>query len=376
VLVGMPFAEPHGGSERLLLALLGHARDHGLDLHVAFLADGGMIEQAQARGVETSLVPVRRPNHPGDAVRAVGRFRRLLAAERPDVVLSWHSRAHMYLGPAARLLRRRPPVGWWQHHLAGRERLERAATLIPADLVVATSQAAAGAQLRLWPRRRCVVVNPGIEPPPRTTEEALGELRGRLDLPSGAPVVGIVGRLVEWKGQHRFLDALALLRDEGHEVVGLVVGGTTHGLEPEYAGKLRRLAADRRLEDRVRFTGQVEDPLPYVQLMDVLVNASDPEPFGMTLLEAMALEVPVVAVAAGGPLEIAADGASAVLVPDGSPQALAEGIARLLTDPDARRALAAAARERYERRFTADRFAGETAEVLRTLAGRRSRTAR
>lgn len=374
VLVGMPFPEPHGGSERLLLELLERAGAEGLDPHVVFLAPGRMIEEARARGARTSLVHVRRPNHPLDAARAVTALRGVLAADRPDVVLSWHSRAHLYLGLAARLSARRVPVAWWQHHLPGRERLERAATAVPADLVVATSRAAAERQRALRPRRRCVVVNPGVAEPDPSHAAAGAELRAGLGLGEDAALVGIVGRLVRWKGQHRFLEAIALLRERGHDVAAVVVGGTTHGLEPEYAPYLRRRAAELGLEAHVRFTGHVDDPLSWIAALDVLVNASEAEPFGMTLLEAMALRVPVVAVAAGGPVEIVEPGVSGALARDPSPAALADAIEPLL-DRDRARRLAEAGRERYERRFTAERFAAEAARVIRELAaaGRRAR---
>jgi glycosyltransferase involved in cell wall biosynthesis len=126
-------------------------------------------------------------------------------------------------------------------------------------------------------------------------EEARIELRNRLGIPAGRVVIGIVGRLQPWKGQHRFLRAVAALRARGHNIHGLVVGGNAYGLSPGYQEWLHKFAHDLRIENDVTFTGHVSDAGPYLQLMDVSVNASIGEPFGIVLLEAMALSVPVVA---------------------------------------------------------------------------------
>src|SRR5690606_5544934 len=109
------------------------------------------------------------------------------------------------------------------------------------------------------------------------------------------------------------------------------------------------------------------DPLPYLRLMDVLVNASVGEPFGLTLLEAQALGVPAVAVAEGGPLEIIEHGESGWLVPSGEPGALAEGIAAVLDDPALARRLSAGGRRSYEPRFTAEASVARVAEAMRSV---------
>ena len=80
--------------------------------------------------------------------------------------------------------------------------------------------------------------------------------------------------------------AVAALRDRGIDVHGLLVGGPGHQPDPECERTIARLAEDRRLTDRVVRTGRVDDAKPYIGAMDVLVSASDPEPFGLTLVEA------------------------------------------------------------------------------------------
>ena len=84
-------------------------------------------------------------------------------------------------------------------------------------------------------------------------------------------------------------------------------------------------------------TGQVPDAGPYIEQMDILVNASDPEPFGIVLLEGMARGVPVLAVDAGGPAEFVEHGADRLLARSGrSPQALADALEPLLASAELR----------------------------------------
>ena len=129
-------------------------------------------------------------------------------------------------------------------------------------------------------------------------------------------MVGISGRLVRWKRQDALLRAVALLAAEDRDVHALVVGGDSHNEDPGYGGELERLAASLGIADRVTFTGHRTDAVALTQVMDVMVNASDPEPFGLVLLEALAVRRPVVAVARGGPAEIVEDGVTGTLVPD------------------------------------------------------------
>jgi glycosyltransferase involved in cell wall biosynthesis len=304
--------------------------------------------------------------------RAVGDLANLIRRRRPDVVLGWLPRAHMYLAPAARLARSDAAVAWWQHHVPTGAAFERLATTVPADAVICSSHAAADAQRALRPARRCVVCHPGIEPPAPLGRARMAELRERAGIPAGRPVLAIVGRQVSWKGQDRFVTALSRLVASGYDVHGVIVGGTAHDLEPEYAERVRRLVGEAGLEERCTLTGHVDDPLPWVELADVLVSASEPEPFGLTLLEAMAFERAVLAVGRGGPAEIVEHGRSGWLVPDGTPESLAGGMRTLLDDPALRARLAAGGRARYGETFTAEAMGDRLAAILRELSRARA----
>jgi glycosyltransferase involved in cell wall biosynthesis len=211
---------------------------------------------------------------------------------------------------------------------------------------VCYSRAAAAAQARLRPARRTLLVGAGSPLPAEETGPV------PLSLPAGVPVVGLVGRLQPWKGQDRLLEAQALLRERGCELHVLIVGGDSYGLSPQYAEALGVLVSRLGLAERVTLTGEVPDAGPYIEAMDILVNASDPEPFGIVLLEGMARGVAVVAVDSGGPSEFIEDGRTGALARSGEPGALADALEPLLASSSLRAQLGEAGRASYLRDFT------------------------
>jgi len=122
------------------------------------------------------------------------------------------------------------------------------------------------------------------------------------------------------------------------------------------------------LGDRISFTGQVPDAFPYMHRLDVLVNASDHEPFGLVLVEAMALGVPVLAIRSAGPEEIVDDGRSGFLVPTRSADSIAGGLRRLAGSPALRADMGREGRRVWLERFTAERMTREMEQRLEALA--------
>lgn len=356
----------------MLQTILDACADGGHELELAFLEDGSWPRALARAGVAVEVIEAGRLSEPARFARTVLALRRLMRSRPPGLVVNWIGKAQLYGAPAAVLAGIGGRVVWWQHEISSGHWIDRCATLLPARAVGCSSAAAAAAQARLRPRRRTFVVAPGTPDPaergPAAREGAGGGDLG-LPAPDGVPVVGIVGRLQPWKGQDRMLEAQALLRERGREMHLLIVGGDAHGLSGVYAAALPALVTRLGLEGSVTLTGQVPDPGPYIERMDVLVSASDPEPFGLVLLEAMARSVAVLAVASGGPLEIVEDGRSGVLAPSGAPRALADGLEGLLADGDLRVRLGLAGRERFLERFTAAKMCARLFAQLEALAG-------
>ncbi|WP_326553435.1 glycosyltransferase family 4 protein [Micromonospora sp. NBC_01813] len=157
-----------------------------------------------------------------------------------------------------------------------------------------------------------------------------------------AKVIGMVGRLQHWKGQHIFLEAFA--RSFAGTQVRAHIAGAPLFNEVGYADELRRLAQDRGIADQVTFLGHVDDINGFFDSVDIVVHASTrAEPLGQTVIQALAHALPVVATSGGGPGEWIQPGVNGELVEPGDPEALARVLGTLVSSVDRRHALAAGA---------------------------------
>ncbi|MDP8228180.1 MAG: glycosyltransferase [Candidatus Electryoneaceae bacterium] len=188
----------------------------------------------------------------------------------------------------------------------------------------------------------------------RSDVEDRDVIRRKWGVSSDAFVVGLVGRLESMKGQEILLRAGALLTDRIPELVLMFVGDETVGLSGE-RDRLERLAESSASELRVIFTGYQAPPGVIVPAFDVSVLATRKETFGLVLIEAQCLGIPVIGTDAGGVPEIIDDGENGLLVTPEDPATLADAIYRLYKDSRMRSEIAMAGR-----RTMMDRFSLET----------------
>jgi len=175
-------------------------------------------------------------------------------------------------------------------------------------------------------------------------------LREEIGMPPDGLLLGVVARLEPEKG-HRFLIAAMPEILAAAPRTWLVIVG-----EGSLAGDLRDQAASlpAPARDRVVFTGRREDVSAITADLDVAVLPSLREAQGISLLEAMARRVPVVASAVGGIPEVVTDGVDGLLVPPADPAALARALGRLLTDDGLGRRLGEAGYRTVAERFSID----------------------
>lgn len=363
----MPLAEQRGGAELMLLHLL-HANRNapGTDYCVAFLEEGPMAEEVRALGYETDVIPAGRLRHTVQYAAAVRALAAWLQRTRVRAVLSWMGKAHLYAGPAAQWAA--VPATWFQHGLPGDHWIDRLLAHLPAQAIYCCSQAVCDAQRTLPVHCPLHVIYPAVDlsrfDPARLP--SVPEARQRLQLPPHRPVVGLVARLQRWKGVHVFIEAAARVHTVRPDAF-FVVLGARHFSERTYADELREQVRTAGLEEVVHFAGHQRNVPEWMQAMDLLVHASiSPEPFGMVLLEGMALGKAVIATRAGGPLEIIGEG-EGVLTPPDDPAALAHAILALLNDEARRHRLGTAGRARATQ-FSAEHLAWSVARHLSAFA--------
>ena len=167
--------------------------------------------------------------------------------------------------------------------------------------------------------------------------------RRRYDLPLERPIVGVMGRLDPQKGQEEFLRSLPLVLRSRPKVYYVIAGDETKG-EEGYKQYLVNLSNELGIADSVRFLPFTEDVPEFMAALDVFVMPSYSETFGLVLIEAMAMEKPVVATSTGGVPEIVKDRQDGLLIPPRDEKAVADAVLLLLKDAALRNSLSKHAR--------------------------------
>ncbi|HMN42969.1 MAG TPA: glycosyltransferase [Povalibacter sp.] len=246
--------------------------------------------------------------------------------------------------------------GWTAQHWTSRAYWYRKIDLLALrrlDAVIAVTQAMVSKHCldRQFGAMLGVVTN-GIDVnfgPARTALEP--HEHAALDFCRGGPTVCIVGRLSPEKGHALLLEAVARLRDGGAKLRALVIGAGA--LQAE----LQQHAVRLKLTEAVHFCGYVADPKPLMSACAALVSSSYSEGLPVSMLEAMVLQVPIVATAVGGVPDLLGHGRFGMLIPPADVAGLAEGLAAVEKGPQRLAALAAAANAMVHETYSAQRMA-------------------
>ena len=311
---------------------------------------GTLAERTREQGIPVRLVPWTAGLDPRVLPGLLAELR------AGPTLLHAHDAHAVTLGGIAGALSRRPLVVTRRvdFHLRRRGYWGRAARIIAISDAVARILVEDGIA-----RERIQVVYSGIDLDEVRRTTPLG-IRGRLALSGDAPIVANVAALVAHKDHATLLRAAGLLRDTLPSLHWVVAGD---GVERQ---ALERLSAELGLQSRVHLLGHVDEPARLIADATYFVMSSREEGLGTSVLEAMALGIPVASTAAGGLPEMLQDGAG-LLVPPGDPAALAAAVERLVRDPTLARDIARKAQQQVEQ-FTAARMAGAVRSVYRSLA--------
>jgi glycosyltransferase involved in cell wall biosynthesis len=226
---------------------------------------------------------------------------------------------------------------------------------------IAISPEIAGDLERLGiPRSRVSVIRLGLDLE-RFTAPAAGTLRAGLGIPAGAPLVGIVGRLVPIKAHGLFLAAAAELLKEVPDAHFAIVG------DGELWDALLAEVKARSLEERVHFTGWRRDLEHVYPDLQVVVCCSVNEGTPVSVIEAGAAGRPVVGTRVGGMADVISDGVNGLLVPSGDAPALARAVASIILDPERGGRFGEAGRRMALDAFGADRMIRELGDVYQRL---------
>ena len=204
-------------------------------------------------------------------------------------------------------------------------------------------------------REKITVVYNGVDPEKFNIDrkEASCALRYELNLPVNGKIVAIIGAIIPRKDQLMFVNAASRLISSMPEVAFLVVGEG----HSDYVQLVQNRVEEYGLAMKFRFVGWRSDIPRILAGVNLLVIAADEEPFGRTVIEAMAAGVPVVSTKCGGPEEIILDGITGLLVSPGNSTEMADAIERILIDSEFSANLVKAGKNRLNNMFTLQAYA-------------------
>jgi glycosyltransferase involved in cell wall biosynthesis len=340
-----------GGLERVVMELCRHVDPSLYRLSICCIGERGpLADVMEAEGVE--VIVCQNQSRAAKYMRGL-ELAKLFRDHRVDLIHSHHTPALIDSTIGARLTRRPLvhtdhgklyPTSWrWRM-------LEQTASRFAAR-VVAVSECS----------RRDLVERQGIASgkvdviyngldlkPPRSAP--LDSLRRELGASPSDFIIGTAARLEEQKGLELLLDAARqALQVEPRLRIVIVGGGTREAALREYAQSLG-------IESRVLITGYRIDAVTLMSAFDCFVQTSHWEAMPMALLEAMALQKPVIATAVGGVPEVVKDGQTGFLLQGREPAVLADLIVGMVRDETAARAMGEAGRQRYRDQFTSERM--------------------
>ncbi len=335
-------------------------------------AGGKLVAEIERAGGEHIALPLGSKN-PLQMLRNADSLERLIRDRRVDVV---HARSRAP-GWSAWLAARRTGVhfvttwhGTYNEDLPFKRHYN--AVMAKGERVIAASGFIAGlivARHGTDPERIRIIPR-GVDPAvfdPAIGADRVARLAAAWQLPAGAPVIVLPGRLTRWKGQAVLLDAIA--RMSRRDVIG-VLAGADQG-RTAYGVGLRRQAERLGIADRIRLPGDCNDMPAALKLADVVVHASvRPEAFGRVVIEAQAMGRPVIAADLGGPVETVEHGVTGWRVAPGDAGALAAAIELVLgLAAGERAATGARARAGVLARCTTQAMQAATLKVYREVLG-------
>jgi glycosyltransferase involved in cell wall biosynthesis len=356
------------GTERHVLLLLTELERLGIVTALACRGETRLCREAAANGLRT--LEVFGAESPLMAMR---KLTQIVRSEGIDLVHSHNGRTMLMGAVLHRLVGVRAVAT--QHFLAPQHTQYRGIKGALARSAhhwvnhqtasfIAVSEAARQAMMErehVGPERIVTIPN-GIAPLRMPPNDEIARLRSGFGADGEAPLIVTLARLAPEKGLQYLLRAMPVILEAAPRTRLVLVGDGPQRAE------LETLAAGLKIGPSVIFAGYRTDATEILAAADLFVLPSLSEPAGLALLEAMCLEIPVIATGAGGPLEIVCDGESGLLAPPADAPALAACVISLLQSMELRRRLGGNGCARFLAFYTAAQMARATACLYQRIA--------
>jgi len=354
-----------GGTERLVLELVGRTRGRCVSLVCCLDEDGIWASDVRQQGVPVVSLDRQPGFRPGVGWRLAA-----LARRHHAQVLHCHQYSAFVYGHIASVLTGASVVFTEHGRLSDHPPSAKRQLVNPVLGRLGVSMYAVSEHLRDHmaaeglPCSRIGVIHNGIDPGPIPEAEARARARATLALPADALVVGTAARLEPVKDLETLLRAIQSLRAQTPDVRLVIFGDG-----PERAA-LEAQARSQGIAESVLFAGHRQDVRALLPALDIFVNCSVSEGISLTILEAMAAALPVVATAVGGTPEVVVPGVTGTLVPAREPGQLAAALSEIAESAPLRTRFGMEGRRRVIEDFHIDRMVDAYVAQYRRAAGK------
>ncbi|NOZ64541.1 MAG: glycosyltransferase [Caldiserica bacterium] len=359
-----------GGVEKTLISLLPELKKKGLDIKVCTLYRKDILaEELEKLGIKVVNIGMRsRMDVDFKYTRGVVSLANFIRKGKFDIVHTHLYRANTP-GRIAAILARAPVIIANEHNVdswknAAQRRMDRVLARF-TDKIIAVSKRVKEFYVEEvgLPEEKIEVIYNGVDLNRFEKKVDKEKKREELAIPENSLLIGTVGRLQPQKDHKTFLKAASLILKKFPRAHFIVVGGGSLRKE------LESFAKAIGIEKNVHFLGERKDIEKILPLMDIFVLSSTREGFPITLLEAMACGIPVVATSVGGCPELVKEGETGFLVAPRNPGFLGERVVHLLKNQALREKIRRKAKKRAEL-FTIEKMAERTLAIYSRLANK------
>jgi glycosyltransferase involved in cell wall biosynthesis len=351
-----------GGGERHLADLLNALALRGHEVYAAVPANSPLREELHALPSESIFTLRLRNALDVGSARGLSRLIRQYQIE----ILHAHVARDYPLAALALRSNRRTKLVITRHVLFPLSRIHKLTFARVSRLMAVSGAVARAVQAQgICPANKIVTVPNGIDLNRfNVTETALArdEFRRKLGIRQSKRLVGTVGEIRPLKGLEDFIRAAAFVAQEMDDV-DFVIAGQDASPTGEHRARLELLIEKLDLSERVHFTGWLTDVAPLLHTLDLFISPSHSEAFGLSIVEAMACGLGVIATCTEGAREIIEDGTDGLLVPVGDIERLAAATLALLKDERHRQEFGERAREKAQSRFSLERMVSAVEEI-------------
>lgn len=342
-------------------------------LYDALIADGIEVHIGEVAKISRSAMsPAGLWRLIGQITKGISDIDRIVSGRNIAVV---HSNTLAVLSGAIWAARRRVKHLWHVHEIILSPKLiSKVFPLLVrllSDKVMSNSSLTERWLLEEQPKLKAisVVVFNGLPPVNSPSSEEINEFRSGIGAAPNDIVITLAGRINRWKGQGLLVEAATLLKHRGltTKLRFVIVGSPPPGLENLQTELIHNVAV-AGLSDKFSFIPFVNDIWPVWFGSDIgVVPSTEPEPFGMVAIEAMAAGIPVIAAGHGGLLDIVVNNETGMLFEPKNATSLADAIARLVLNVDLRKQMGSAGSNRQRTMFSLESQVIETERIYHAM---------